>query len=211
MIKVILVDDHAVVRSGVKRLLEEHADLQVVAEADSGDEAYKLYHQHHPDVMLMDMNMSGSSGLATLGQIKARYPEAKLIMFTSRTEVVFAVQAVGAGAKGYVLKSSTADEVIQAVRQVAAGKSYLSSAVAQAIALQNISADDDPTRALTPREFEIFRLLAEGADIDTIAETLKIGQKTVANYQTQLKHKLNINTPVELVRLAVKHQIIKLQ
>ncbi len=211
MIKVILVDDHVVVRSGVKRLLEEQADLQVIAEADTGDDAYKLYHQHQPDVMLMDMNMSGSSGLATLSQIKARYPEAKLIMFTSHTEVVFAVQAIGAGAKGYVLKSSTAEEVIQAVRQVASGKSYLSSEVAQAIALQNISADDDPTRSLTPREFEIFRLLAEGADIDTIAETLKIGQKTVANYQTQLKHKLNIHTPVELVRLAIKHQIIRLQ
>lgn len=211
MIRVILVDDHVVVRSGVKRLLEEQPDLQVVAEADNGDEAYKLYHQHQPDVILMDMNMTGSSGLATLGQIKARFPEARLIMFTSRTEVVFAVQAIGAGAKGYVLKSSTTEEVIQAVRQVATGKSYLSTEVAQAIALQNISADDDPTRALTPREFEIFRLLAEGADIDTIAETLKIGQKTVANYQTQLKHKLNIQTPVELVRLAVKHQIISLQ
>ena len=211
MVKVILVDDHLVVRSGVKRLLEEQTDLQVVAEAETGDEAYKLYHQHQPDVMLMDMNMSNSSGLATLGQIKARFPEARLIMFTSRPEVVFAVQAIGAGAKGYVLKSSTAEEVIQAVRQVAGGKSYLSSEVAQAIALQNISADDDPTRALTPREFEIFRLLAEGADIDTIADTLKIGQKTVANYQTQLKHKLNIHTPVELVRLAVKHQIIRLQ
>jgi two-component system invasion response regulator UvrY len=211
MVKVILVDDHLVVRSGVKRLLEEQTDLQVVAEAETGDEAYKLYHQHQPDVMLMDMNMSNSSGLATLGQIKARFPEARLIMFTSRPEVVFAVQAIGAGAKGYVLKSSTAEEVIQAVRQVASGKSYLSSEVAQAIALQNISADDDPTRALTPREFEIFRLLAEGADIDTIADTLKIGQKTVANYQTQLKHKLNIHTPVELVRLAVKHQIIRLQ
>jgi DNA-binding NarL/FixJ family response regulator len=211
MIRVILVDDHVVVRSGVKRLLEEQPDLQVVAEADTGDEAYKLYHQHQPDVILMDMNMSGSSGLATLGQIKARFPEARLIMFTSRTEVVFAVQAIGAGAKGYVLKSSTTEEVIQAVRQVATGKSYLSTEVAQAIALQNISADDDPTRSLTPREFEIFRLLAEGADIDTIAETLKIGQKTVANYQTQLKHKLNIQTPVELVRLAVKHQIISLQ
>jgi DNA-binding NarL/FixJ family response regulator len=211
MIRVILVDDHVVVRSGVKRLLEEQPDLQVVAEADTGDEAYKLYHQHQPDVILMDMNMSGSSGLATLGQIKARFPEARLIMFTSRAEVVFAVQAIGAGAKGYVLKSSTTEEVIQAVRQVATGKSYLSTEVAQAIALQNISADDDPTRSLTPREFEIFRLLAEGADIDTIAETLKIGQKTVANYQTQLKHKLNIQTPVELVRLAVKHQIISLQ
>ncbi len=211
MIKLILVDDHVVVRSGVKRLLEEQADLQVVAEADSGDDAYKLYHQHQPDVMMLDMNMSGSSGLATLGQIKARYPEAKLLMFTSHTEVVFAVQAIGAGAKGYVLKSSTADEVIQAVRQVSSGKSYLSSEVAQAIALQNILAEDDPTRSLTPREFEIFRLLAEGSDIDTIADTLKIGQKTVANYQTQLKHKLNIHTPVELVRLAVKHQIIRLQ
>ncbi len=211
MIRVILVDDHVVVRSGVKRLLEEQLDLQVVAEADTGDEAYKLYHQHQPDVILMDMNMSGSSGLATLGQIKARFPEARLIMFTSRAEVVFAVQAIGAGAKGYVLKSSTTEEVIQAVRQVATGKSFLSTEVAQAIALQNISADDDPTRSLTPREFEIFRLLAEGADIDTIAETLKIGQKTVANYQTQLKHKLNIQTPVELVRLAVKHQIISLQ
>lgn len=211
MIKVILVDDHVVVRSGVKRLLEEQADLQVVAEADSGDDAYNLYHQHQPDVMMMDMNMSGSSGLATLGQIKARYPEARLLMFTSHKEVVFAVQAIGAGAKGYVLKSSTAEEVIQAVRQVSNGKSYLSSEVAQAIALQNISPEDDPTRSLTPREFEIFRLLAEGSDIDTIADTLKIGQKTVANYQTQLKHKLNIHTPVELVRLAVKHQIIRLQ
>lgn len=211
MIRVILVDDHVVVRTGVKRLLEEQPDLRVVAEADTGDQAYKLYHQHQPDVILMDMNMSGSSGLATLGQIKARFPEARLIMFTSRAEVVFAVQAIGAGAKGYVLKSSTTEEVIQAVRQVATGKSFLSTEVAQAIALQNISADDDPTRSLTPREFEIFRLLAEGADIDTIAETLKIGQKTVANYQTQLKHKLNIQTPVELVRLAVKHQIISLQ
>lgn len=211
MIKIILVDDHVAIRSGVKRLLEEQADLTVVAEAENGDEAYRLYHQHHPDVMLMDMNMPGSSGLATLGQLKARYPDARVIMFTNHTEVVFAVQAISAGAKGYVLKSSTPDEVIQSVRQVASGKSYLSPEVAQQIALQNIAADHDPTRALTPREFEIFRMLAEGAEIDTIATTLKIGQKTVANYQTQLKHKLNIHTPVELVRLALKHHIISLQ
>lgn len=211
MINIILVDDHVVIRSGVRRLLEEQADLKVVAEAENGDDAYKLYHQHHPDVMLMDMNMSGSSGLATLGQIKARYPDARVIMFTSHTEVIFAVQAISAGAKGYVLKSGTAEDVIQAVRQVAVGKSYLSPEVAQKIALQNITADDDPTRLLTPREFEIFRLLAEGAEIDAIAVTLKIGQKTVANYQTQLKHKLNIHTPVELVRLALKHHIISLQ
>lgn len=210
MINIILVDDHVAIRSGVKRLLQEQHDLVVVAEAENGDEAYRLYNQHQPDVMLMDMNMPGSSGLATLSQIKARHPDAQIIMFTNHTEVVFAVQAISAGAKGYVLKSSTPEEVIQSVRQVAMGKSYLSPEVAQQIALQNIAADNDPTRALTPREFEIFRMLAEGADIDTIADTLKIGQKTVANYQTQLKHKLNIHTPVELVRLALKHHIISL-
>lgn len=211
MIRIILVDDHIAIRSGVKRLLEEQTDLNVIAEAEDGDEAYQLYHRHHPDVLLMDMNMPGCSGLATLGQLKARYPDAKVIMFTNHAEAVFAVQAVSAGARGYLLKSSTSEEVIKAVRQVAAGDNYLSPSVAQQLALQNIAAHDDPTRALTPREFEIFRMLAEGAEVNTIANTLKIGQKTVANYQTQLKHKLNIHTPVELVRLAIKHHIISLQ
>lgn len=210
MINIILVDSHIVVRSGVKRLLEEQPDLLVLAETDSCDEAYRLYHQKQPDVLMMDMNMPGSSGLAILGQLTARYPEAKVIMFTMHDEVTFAVQAISAGAKGYVLKSSTPDEVIQAVRQVATGKNYLSPQVAQSIALHNVAVEDDPTRSLTPREFEIFRLLAEGAEIDTIADTLKIGHKTVANYQTQLKHKLNIHTPVQLVRLALKHHIINL-
>lgn len=211
MVKVILVDDHIVVRTGVKRLLEDQHDLSVIAEAGNGDDAYKLYHQHQPDVLILDMNMPGSSGLATMGQLIARYPQAKVIMFSMHTEVSFAVQAISAGAKGYVLKSSTPEEVIQAVRQVASGKSYLSAEVAQNIALHNLSQEDDPTRVLTPREFEIFRLLAEGTEVDIIADTLKIGQKTVANYQTQLKHKLNIHTPIQLVRLALKHHIISLQ
>ncbi len=211
MISVILVDDHVVVRSGVKRLLEDQIDLKVAAEASNGDDAYKLYHQYLPDVLILDMNMPGSSGLATLGHLRARYPDARVIMFSMHAEATFAVQAISAGAKGYVLKSSTSEDMIQAVRQVAIGKSYLSPEVAQQIALQNISADDDPTRTLTPREFEIFRLLAEGSEIEVIAHTLKIGHKTVANYQTQLKHKLNIHTPVQLVRLALKHHIISLQ
>jgi len=210
MIRVILVDDHVVVRTGVKRLLEEQTDLRVIAEAATGDDAYKLYQQYQPDVLILDMNMPGSSGLATLGQLIARYVKAKVIMFSMHTEVSFAVQAISAGAKGYVLKSSTPEEMIQAVRQVASGKSYLSAEVAQNIALHNLSQENDPTRVLTPREFEIFRLLAEGAEVDMIASTLKIGHKTVANYQTQLKHKLNIHTPIQLVRLALKHHIISL-
>jgi DNA-binding NarL/FixJ family response regulator len=211
MIKVILVDDHAVVRSGIRRLLDDHADIEVLAEADNGDEGYRHYLEQKPDVLILDMNMPNSSGLATLGQLIARDPAARVLMFSSHQEVTFAVQAISAGAKGYVLKSSSADEMVQAIRQVSRGKSYLSSQVAQDIALHNLSGQDNPMQSLTPREFEIFRLLAEGEEIESIAMRLKIGNKTVANYQTSLKHKLNISTPIQLVRLALKHRVITLQ
>lgn len=211
MIRVILVDDHVVVRSGVKRLLEEQPDLQVVAEADTGDEAYKLYHQHQPDVLILDMDMPDSSGLATLARLIAREPSARVLMFSSKPEMTFAVQAISAGAKGYILKSSSAEDMVFAIRQLSRGKSYLSPEVAQEIAIHKLSATENPIQSLTPREFEIFRLLAEGEEVDSIAERLKIGHKTVANYQTSLKQKLNISTPIQLVRLALKHRVISLE
>lgn len=211
MLKVILVDDHAVVRSGLRRMLDEHNDIEVLSEADSGDEGYKQYLELKPDVLILDMNLPNSSGLATLAQLIARDPSARVVMFSSNREVTFAVQAISAGAKGYVLKSCPAEEVVAAIRQVGKGKSYLGSEVAQDIALHNLSGQDNPMQSLTPREFEIFRLLAEGEEIEVIAERLKIGHKTVANYQTSLKHKLNISTPIQLVRLALKHRVITLQ
>jgi len=210
VIKVILVDEHAVVRSGVRRLLEDHDAITVIAETDNGDEAYQLYNTLLPDVLVMDMMMSDSSGLAALGQIVARHPDAKVLMFSMHKQVSYAAQAISAGAKGYMLKSSTAEELLQAVLKVAAGASFLSAEIAQKIALHNLSDEQDPMQLLTAREFEIFRLLAEGEDVNQIASLLKIGQKTVANYQTQLKNKLDIQTPIQLVRLALKHQVIQL-
>ena len=210
MIRVALVDDHEIVRLGIRKILDDSPDIDILGEADTGDDGYKLYLSVAPDVLLLDMNMPGCSGLALLGQLVARDSEAKVIMLSSHEEMTFAIQAIGAGAKGYILKSSSSEEVMQAIRTVANGNSYLSAEVAQNIALQNLIHQENPLQKLTSREFEIFRLLAEGVEIDVIAERLKIGPKTVANYQTTLKHKLNIATPVQMVRLALKHHVVSL-
>jgi DNA-binding NarL/FixJ family response regulator len=209
MIKIVLVDDHPVVRSGVKHVLQDQHDIQLIAEADNATEGYKLYSKVKPDVILLDMDLPDSS-LAVLSQMVATHPKVNVIIFSGHKDVAFAVQAISAGAKGYVLKSSEPEQLIKAIRQVNSNKAYLSSEVAHEIALLNLNMGENPIRDLTPREFEVFRLLAEGEDIDAIAKRLNIGSKTVANYQTILKQKLNISTPIQLIRLALKHRVITL-
>jgi len=207
--RVLLTDDHAVVRSGVRRLLEQHDGIEVVAEADSGEQAYQLFGEYLPDVLVMDMSMPGMGGLEALRRIVARYHEAKIVIFSMHENATFATQALTSGAVGYVAKSGDADDLVNAVLDVAAGKNYLSAEMAQKIALQSLSGDDNPTHKLTAREFEVFRFLAEGKVVDDIAKLLNIGQKTVANYQTLLKQKLGVNSPVELVRLAIRCGVIE--
>ena len=208
-IRIMLVDDHEVVRSGLRRLLEQNDGMEVIAEADSGEQAYQLYGECLPDVVVMDMSMPGMGGLEALRRIIARYSQARVIIFSMHENAAFASQALSAGARAYVAKSGAADDLVQAVREVAQGKGYLSAGIAQQIALQTLSGSDDPTRLLSAREFEVFRLLAAGKGIDEISATLRISQKTVANYQTLLKQKLGINSPIELVRLAIKHGVIE--
>lgn len=208
-IKVLLTDDHAVVRSGVRRLLEQHDGIEVVAEAESGEQAYQLFGEYLPDVLVMDMSMPGMGGLEALRRIIARHSNAKVIIFSMHENATFATQALTSGAVGYVAKSGEADDLVNAVRDVAVGKNYLSAVMAQKIAMQSLAGDENPTHKLTAREFEVFRFLAEGKMVDDIAKILNIGQKTVANYQTLLKQKLGITSPVELVRLAIKHGVIE--
>lgn len=208
-INVMLVDDHEVVRSGLRRLLEQNDGIDVIVEAESGEQGYQLYGEHLPDVVVMDMSMPGMGGLEALRRIIARYPQARVIIFSMHENAAYASQALGVGARAYVAKSGAADDLVQAVREVAAGKGYLSPGIAQQIALQTLSGSDDPTRLLSAREFEVFRLLAAGKGIEEISTTLKISQKTVANYQTLLKQKLGISSPIELVRLAIKHGVIE--
>jgi DNA-binding NarL/FixJ family response regulator len=207
-VRIMLVDDHAVVRSGIRRLLEQNPGFNVIAEAESGESAYQQFSEHLPDVSVMDLTMPGMGGMESIRRIIARHPTAKILVLSMHEKAAFASQALKAGAKGYLSKSSLAQELVNALETIVKGQTYISSDVAKKIALQSLEGDGDPMQLLSAREFEIFRLLAEGQDIDGIANVLKISSKTVANYQTMIKQKLGINTPVELVRMAIRFGLI---
>ncbi|WP_024929319.1 response regulator transcription factor [Methylophilus sp. OH31] len=207
-VKVVLVDDHSVVRSGLRRLLESHKSIEIVAEADTGESAYQVYGEILPDVMLMDISMPGMGGLEAAKRILQRYPQARIVIFSMHEAVSFAAQALKTGVKGYVTKTGVAEDLVQAVLDVAKGRTFLSQDVAQKVALQTLIGESNPLQQLTSREFEVFRLLAEGKRVEEVADMLKISQKTVANYYTLIKQKLSVNSPVEMVRLAMKHGLI---
>lgn len=206
--RVILVDDHNVVRSGLRRLLEMGGDIDVVAEASSGEQASIVYSAFKADVLVMDLSMPGIGGLEALRRILLAFPAAKVVIFTMHESIAFASRALAAGAFGYVAKSSQADDLLLAVREVAAGKTYISASIAQKLALQSINGEQDPILNLSTREFDVFKLLAEGKNIEEIAINLNISQKTAANYQTILKQKLGISNAVELVRLAIHYGVV---
>lgn len=203
-----LVDDHAVVRSGLRRLIEHQANIKVVAEAADGEQAYQLYSAEPVDVVVMDLSMPGMGGLESARRILGRYLTAKIIIFSMHDNATFASQVLKAGVKGYVTKTGADSDLIKAVQEVASGKSYISPEVAQKIALESMTGDGTPLTILSAREFEVFRLLAEGNNAESIGERLKISSKTVANYHTMIKQKLNVSNPIEMVRLAIRYGVI---
>jgi DNA-binding NarL/FixJ family response regulator len=208
-IKIVLVDDHAVVRAGVKRLLEQEALFDVIGEAESGEKAYQLFGELNPDIMVMDLSMPGMGGLEAMRRILMRYEKAKILVLSMHEDLSFANQALKLGAKGYLIKNTLGDDLVKSIQALSKGEVFLSDEIAKKIAMQSIDGDQDPIDTLSAREFEIFRLLAEGLEMDAIATTLNISSKTVSNYQTMIKQKLNIHTPVELIRYAIKAGVIK--
>ena len=206
---IVLVDDHAVVRAGVRRLLEQEPLFEVIGEAESGEKAYQILAELKPDVMVMDLSMPGMGGLEAIRRILMRYEKAKILVLSMHEDLSFANQALKLGAKGYLIKNALADDLVKSIETVSNGEVFLSAEIAKKMAMQSISGDKDPIHELSAREFEIFRLLAEGLDIDGIATTLNISSKTVSNYQTMIKQKLDINSPVELIRYAIKTGVIK--
>jgi DNA-binding NarL/FixJ family response regulator len=206
---IVLVDDHAVVRAGVRRLLEQEPLFEVIGEAESGEKAYQIFGELKPDVMVMDLSMPGMGGLEGIRRILMRYEKAKILVLSMHEDLSFANQALKLGAKGYLTKNTLADDLVKSIETVTQGDVFLSDEVAKKMAMQSISGNQDPVDDLSAREFEIFRLLAEGLDIDAIASTLNISSKTVSNYQTMIKQKLDINTPIELIRYAIKVGVIK--
>ncbi|HBZ19135.1 MAG TPA: DNA-binding response regulator [Betaproteobacteria bacterium] len=207
-INVILIDDHAVVREGYRRLLERDSYIKVVAEGETGNEGYRLICDHLPDVVVMDITLPGMSGIEVTRRVLTRVPEQKILIFSMHEEIIFVNRAFQAGAKGYVTKSAAPEVLIDAVRQVAMGKLYLSSEMAQLIAAQTIPGGEQNIDLLSGREFEIFRLLVQGQSLHEISEALHIAYKTVANYQSNIRQKLGATTAAQIVRIALDHGII---
>jgi DNA-binding NarL/FixJ family response regulator len=207
-VRVLLVDDHAVVRAGYRLLLQSAPEIEVVAEADSGELACRLNAEHTPDVVVMDLRLPGIGGLEAIRRIVRREPNAKVLVFSMHEDALFVEQALAAGARGYVTKSSAPHVLVAAVKEVAAGGTPLSGNLKERLSLARVRGADSRLEKLSTREFEIFCLLAEGLGSAEIARRLSLSHKTVANYGTEIKSKLEVGTAAELTRLAIRHGVI---
>jgi two-component system, NarL family, invasion response regulator UvrY len=207
-VRVLLVDDHAVVRAGYRLLLQNAREIEVIGEADTGDLAYRRFVELAPDVVIMDLSLPGIGGLEAIRRIRQRDPDARILVFSMHEDVLFVEHALAAGALGYITKSGAPHVLIDALQDVAAGRTHIDAGVAQQLALQKIKGRDTPLTSLSTREFEIFCLLAEGLSSSDIAKRLSLSPKTVANYSSQLKTKLDVATVAELTRLAIRHGIV---
>jgi two-component system, NarL family, invasion response regulator UvrY len=209
-IKILLVDDHAIVREGYRSLLQKQPGMRVVAEATDGAEAYQKFKECNPDVVIMDLSLPGQSGFETIAKIKQRCAEAKILVFSMHQNPGFVQQAIRAGALGYVTKSSLPEVLLHAIHEVYASRAILSPDIAQTLALENLGVERIALETLTTREFEILRLLVAAKSTGQIAQTLNISPKTVANCHYQIKHKLGVSSDIELARFAIKMQLINL-
>jgi DNA-binding NarL/FixJ family response regulator len=203
-VTVLLVDDHAVVREGYRRLLETSASIRVVGEAAEAQGAYLAWQEHRPQVTVMDISLPGASGIEALRRIRARDPEARVLMFSMYEDSVFAARALQAGARGYVTKAAAPQVLVEAVLAVAAGKPYIVPSVAQELAMRSLARDGDSAGSLSPREFEVLRMLVDGQRVGNIARSLGLTAKSVAHHQSALRQKLGAGTAVQLLQAAAR-------
>jgi len=200
--KILLVDDHVVVRAGVRRLLATEVDASIL-EAESSQEALDLCRRERPDLIVLDLNLTGSSGLELLRRLVQLDKAAKILVLSMHSEPVYAARALQAGARGYISKSAGAEEFVDAVRQVGKGGHYIEREIAAELAVGKFS-KKDPLDQLTTREVDILRLLGEGKSYTQIAAALGVSYKTVANSSSVIKDKLAVETTADLIRLSVE-------
>jgi DNA-binding NarL/FixJ family response regulator len=205
---ILLVDDHAVVREGYRAMLQKQEGLRVVAEASDGAEAYRLYKETQPDLVIMDLSMPGIGGIEAVRRIRQWDKRAKILVFTMHQNAAFAIQAIRAGACGYVTKTSPPETLVHAVMDVLAGKVAISPDIDHELALSRLAGESAAVDVLTAREFEVLRLLLAENTTDEIAGMLHISPKTVANLHSLIKDKLGVGSDIELVRLALRQGIL---
>lgn len=207
-LKILLADDHAIVRMGF-RLLLEGAGAAVAGEAGSGEEALRLYADVVPDVLVMDVSMPGIGGLAALERLCVRHPQARVLMLSAHQDAVIPVRALKAGASGYLCKRCLPEEFLQAVRQVAHGRRYLDPELAQQVALAQISGTAHPADALTEKEFTVFLQLAKGRTVNQVAQDFHLSASTVGTHLYHIKQKLNAANAAELAVIAMRSGLME--
>jgi two-component system invasion response regulator UvrY len=209
-ITVVLVDDHPVVRDGYRRLLEQVPDIKVIAEADSGEQGYDFYRKLTPDVLVLDINMPGIGGLETIRRVMAFNAKARILVFSMHSNEIMIQRAFEAGALGYLTKQSGMGQMVQAVQQVAQGKTYIDANHVTGMAQHKLTEQAvDPIRILSSREFQLFKLMAEGHTVIEIANILSISVKTVGVHHTNIMKKLGLHNASQLVRLAIQCNVIE--
>lgn len=208
-IRIIIVDDHAVVREGLKQIINVAPDIAVIAEAASGLEAIKLARQHEFHIMLLEISLPDKNGIEVLKQIKKEFPAVSVIMFSAHREDQYAVRALKAGASGFLNKQSSTTEIIGAIRQVAAGQKYVSSELAQELA-NNLNQEYEGAlhKTLSDREFQTLTMIASGKSVSDIAKELSLSVKTISEYRARLLLKMKLRHNAELTHYAIKNQLV---
>jgi two-component system, NarL family, invasion response regulator UvrY len=207
-LKVMLVDDHAVVRTGFRLLLQAFADIEVIAEADSGEAACQMYESVAPDVVVMDIAMAGIGGIEAIKRLMAKDAKARILALSAHEDTSHPKRALQAGALGYLSKRSAPEVLIDAIRAIAKGQRYLDAQIAQRMAVQDIHGDKGPMDKLSPREFEVFLQLARGQSVAQISETLTLSTSTIGTHLYNIKQKLGMVNQAEMTLLAVRHGLI---
>jgi len=208
-IRVMLVDDHAVVRMGFRLLLEGAPDIKVAAEAESGEEAVRTFPEIKPDVVVMDISMPGIGGIEAIDRILAREPQARILVLSAHEDAMHARRVLKAGAVGYLTKRSAAEELMQAIRQVAQGKTYLEPTIAQQLAVQQLNGQKSPVDMLSEKEFKVFLALAKGTSVADIAQIMSLSPRTVGTHLYNIKQKLGASNSAELALIAMRSGLLE--
>jgi two-component system invasion response regulator UvrY len=209
MIKILIADDHAIVREGLKQILSESPDLVVVAEASTGQEVLDKIGKNDLDLVVLDIAMPGRGGLDILKEIKSQRPRLSVLMLSMYPEEQYAVRVLKSGASGYLTKESAPAELVRAIRQISQGKKYISPSLAEKLAIDlEISPDRPPHETLSDREYQVMCMIASGKTLREIADGLSLSIKTISTYRSRILEKMNMKTNAELTHYAIKNKLV---
>ena len=209
MIRVLLADDHAILRAGLREILADTGDIAVAGEAGTGAEVLARVREHDYDVLVLDMSMPGRSGIELIKQVKSEKPRLRILILSMHSEAQYAVRAIKAGASGYLTKDGAADQLVAAIRRIAGGGAFVSPEAAEQLAREfDRPAEAAPHTLLSDREFQVFQAIVMGKSVTAIAGELSLSVKTVSTHKTRIMEKMGISNQAELVRYAIRHKLL---